>query len=444
MKKLLVVLISFLLISVPAESKSPKGMINSTLDESGIPRSSIAISIKNVDTGKPVYEMNENMLMHPASVQKILTLPAIMDVLGEDYKFKTTIYSRGTDGYVIKLGADPYFSTSDLKNLVKHINSDKVKTVYLDDSIVENKDWGEGWQWDDDLNTCMPRFNAYNLDKNLIKITVIPTKDGAKASIINPSKYPLVFFNNVITSKETSVNVTRDSSVASNALTLNGTVSKPVILTIPANNLRGYFHSKLAQLLSERNIYLKNAFAPSKVAQSDVEISSVTHEISQAEKDVLVNSDNMVIEILAKIAGEKAYGKTGTDVSGIRVFNDYCNKIGLDKTGMRLVDASGVSKNNLVSANFVTEYLVANKDNKVYSKMATPGVGTLESRMIPLKENLRAKTGTLSDISSIAGFLTSKSGKHYVFCIIINNPNSTSSDKKALEDYLIRDLYLKG
>lgn len=44
------------------------------------------------------------------------------------------------------------------------------------------------------MNVLMPRFNSYNLDGNLIKITVMPTQKGATASIINPSKYPLDFF----------------------------------------------------------------------------------------------------------------------------------------------------------------------------------------------------------------------------------------------------------
>ena len=76
--------------------------------------------------------------------------------------------------------------------------------------------------------------------------------------------------------------------------------------------------------------------------------------------------------------------------------------------------------------------------------MAKPGEGTLKTRMLLLENNVRAKTGTLSDISAIAGFVTSKSGKEYTFCIMINDPKSTNSDKKLLEDYLIREIYLKG
>ena len=53
--------------------------------------------------------------------------------------------------------------------------------------------------------------------------------------------------------------------------------------------------------------------------------------------------------------------------------------------------------------------------------------------MLPIKDNLTAKTGTLSDLSAIAGYLTSKSGKKYTFCIMINDMKLSASDKKMLD-----------
>ena len=145
----------------------------------------------------------------------------------------------------------------------------------------------------------------------------------------------------------------------------------------------------------------------------------------------------------AVYAGGKAYNDRGTDIDGIRLFEDYCKKIGLDCSKIRITDASGVSKNNLISADFISEYLIKNKANKVIESLPSPGEGTLTHRMLPIKDNLKAKTGTHSDTSSIAGFLTTKNGKKYAFCIIINDTTSTISDMKTLEDYLIREAYLR-
>ena len=441
MKKLFICLLMFILCT-PVFAKAAKRDFSNVIGESDIDKNSIAVSIKDLASGKPVYELNEKILMHPASVQKVLTLLPAADVLGEDYEFTTEIYKRGEDAYLIKLGADPYLTSSDLKKLISHVDLD-VKKIFIDDSILEKKDWGEGWQWDDDMNVLMPRFNSYNLDKNLIKITVMPTSQGEAPAIINPSKYPLVFFNHLVTGKENHIKVTRDNSVSNNTLVLEGTVNKPVTVYIPTNNLKRYFDIKLTNALADRKIYLKQNFITDKKSDADIVMGRVTHPIEDAVNDILKNSDNLVSETVSKLAGGKAYDDRGSDLNGIKVFNAYSKKIGLDNSKIRITDASGVSKNNLISADFVSEFLVKNKDNKLLENLPSPGEGTLTHRMLPLKDNLRAKTGTHGDLSSIAGYLISKSGNKYAFCIIINDTASTISDMKTLEDYLIREAYLR-
>ncbi len=443
MKKILVVLLLILFSCFNlADAKSTKRDFNSIINESGVEKNSISVSIKDLNTGKVVYQLNEKILMHPASIQKVLTLPPAVEVLGEDYEFSTEIYKRDDNTFLFKLGADPYLTTSDLSKLASKLTLD-TKKVLIDDSILEKKDWGEGWQWDDDMNILMPRFNSYNLDRNLIKLTIMPTNKGELATIINPSKYPLVFLNNVITSDKNDVKVTRDNSISNNALALNGTVNKPVTVYVPTNNLKRYFDIRLMNTLADKKIYLKQNFIVDKKISSDVELEKITHPISQAIDDVLKNSNNLVAETTVKLAGGKKYEDKGTDINGIKVFNSYCEKIGLDNSRLKIVDGSGVSKNNLITTDFMTEFLIKNKDNSTLAKLPSPGEGTLTHRMLPIKDNLKAKTGTLADISSIAGFLTTKNNNKYAFCIIINDPSSTSSDMKSLEDYLIRELYLK-
>ncbi len=439
MKKLLAVILMFLCV-LSADAKVVKRDINTIISESGIPRESISVSVKNVSTGKSVYQLNEKILTHPASVQKILTLPAFMEVLGEDYEFSTKIFKRGETDYLIKLGADPFFDSSDLKTLIKEIDKQTARKIFIDDSIVEQKDWGEGWQWDDDMNTSMPRFNSYNLDNNLMRITVM--QNNGQICIINPSKYPLVFYNEVTLGDKTNVQISRDNSA--NTITLKGTIAQAYSTLIPINNLKRYFNIKLTQALENRNIYLKEHFTQSKNLTSDKLLAEIKHPIADAESEILKNSNNMMIETVGKLAGAKAYKKTGTDIDGINVFKEFCKRKSVDTSAIRIVDASGVSKNNLVNTDFVTDFLVKTKDNKTLAKMAHPTEGTLAERMIPLKDNLSAKTGTLSDISSIAGFLTSKNGTKYAFCIIINDPQSSKSEKVNLEDYIIREIYMRG
>ena len=440
MKKFLILFMCFVIAGLSVEAKNIKGGLSNVISHSNIDKSSISISITDLDTGKEVYELNEKNLLHPASVQKVLTLVPAVEVLGNDYKFETSILSRGNDAYVIKLGADPFLTTSELSALARNIDEEKVKTIYIDDSIIESKDWGEGWQWDDDLNTSMPRFNSYNLDGNLMKITVMPSGNGVSSLIINQSKYPIAILNNVASGEINKIQVSRDTH--SGSLILEGTVVNPQIIIIPIDNLKRYFNFKLTSVLEDEKIYLKNPYVITKTKDSDKQLCVITHDLSYALDDILKNSSNKTSETVVKLASQKQYNQTGTDALGIKLFDEYCQKIGIDNSKIRIVDASGVSKNNLVNTQFVAEYLYKNKNNPVFEHMAEPGTGTLVNRMIPLKGNLKAKTGTLSDISSIAGFLTTKKNRKYAFCIIINDPSSSSSDKKMLENYLIREMYM--
>lgn len=446
MKKIITFSLLFLIMllsTTTSYAQKTKTDFTSVIKDSGVDTDCISISIKNVQTGKVLYKLNDKILMNPASVQKILTTPAIYETLGEDYKFSTKLYQKKSGAYLLKLGADPYLTTSDIRNFVKYISKGTEK-MYIDSKILDNRTWGEGWQWDDDLNPSMVRFGSYNLDKNLIKLTIMPAEKGQIATIINPSKYPIVFFNNIITSDKNDIKINRDNSISSNTLILSGTVARPTCITIPVNDLKKYFEVQLALALQNKNIYLKEPLTEGALEPFDKPEFEITHDILIAFEDVLKNSNNMVSETLFKLAGAKyCQIATGTDYAGIKMFNDFCVKNKIDNSRIRMVDSSGVSKNNLVYTDFVTDFLIANKDNKVMTYLPTSGEGTLALRLLPLKNNIKAKTGTLSDISSIAGYLTTKNGKKCVFCIITNDMKLSSAEKKNLEDYIIREAYLR-
>ena len=122
---------------------------------------------------------------------------------------------------------------------------------------------------------------------------------------------------------------------------------------------------------------------------------------------------------------------------------DYCRQLGIDTKNIKIVDGSGVSKNNLVTADFMTSFLTAQykKDPAYKDIFASSGEGTLKDRMLYFKDNLRAKTGTLTDVSAIAGFLTTARGRLVAFDIMTNDPQTKNSDKKMLEEYILRAIH---
>ena len=125
------------------------------------------------------------------------------------------------------------------------------------------------------------------------------------------------------------------------------------------------------------------------------------------------------------------------------MFENYCTQMKLDDSQVHIVDASGISKNNLMVSDFMTDFLIINKV-QLEPMMATSGEGTMADRLLYLKGNIKAKTGTLTNVSTITGYLATQNGHKYAFCIMINDAKSKNYYKKLLEDNLIKTIYLKG
>ena len=90
----------------------------------------------------------------------------------------------------------------------------------------------------------------------------------------------------------------------------------------------------------------------------------------------------------------------------------------------------------------MTDFLVSEfKNENLVNNLPIPSEGTLTDRMLYFKDKLKAKTGTNADVSAIAGYLTTQKGTNVVFDIMINDSKSTPSDKKMLEEYVLRAVY---
>lgn len=447
--KLLAIFIVLIGFIGPAEAKLFENHIKSAIKKADISNSAlISVSFKEVSTGKRAYEQNVTTPMTPASIQKIVTLLPSLDTLGKDYEFKTQLYKNKDNNLYLKLGADPYFTTTDLKGMIRTLGNYKiysVKAFFIDDSVLDTNEWGEGWQWDDDLNPLTPKFGSYNMDANLLTINVCPTTYGAPADISTDVFYPTAFINNVVTGDKTDVKLVRKNYISPDVINADGTVSHDLAMQIPVNYPRRYFILRLEEILRNQKVSYYGDFNRLKLPKNVYIVSEAKHPISSAVDDILKKSNNMIAETVFKIAGGKYANGTGSNTSSIEMLNDYYKKLGISTANIKIVDGSGVSKNNLITADFMTEVLLKAAQDKNIGDfrcyLAAPGEGTLTDRMLYFKDNLRAKTGTLTNISSITGYLTAKSGKTYAFCIMINDPKSKSADKKAFEEYLLREAF---
>ena len=450
-KKYVLSLLGVLFLTCNISFASLSTKIEQVISSSGINPSAVTVSVKDVKTGNNLAKIRSKQPMIPASTQKILTYPVVLETLGSDYLFSTKIYySKDKDVY-LKLSADPYFSSEDLKKLIKSLKENSIITCnefYIDAGIIDSEEWGEGWQWDNDLNPLMPRYSVYNLDGNLLTVVIRPTKPDAQADVKLTKFYPVTFMNLVKTGNSDSVVMSRKNNISPDILTLEGTVKKQVVKKFPVNNPQRYFMIRLDEAVKNISFdYYGNYPEKRYVPNENIKlVSELSHSLARAGADILKNSNNMVAETVYKLAGGKYADAQGTVENANNMFLDYCERNGLDTSDIRVVDGSGVSKNNIMTSDFMTTFLVnlAQKDNfdELYNTLPSPSEGTLANRMLYLKDSLKAKTGTLSDVSSITGYLKTQSGNFVAFDIMINDHKMKNSSKKILEEEIIKTIYL--
>lgn len=425
--------------------------LNKTISTLGINKSAISVSVKDIKTDDTIFSLNDRTPRLPASTLKLLTTSAAVYTLGADYIYTTSLYKSTNNDLYIKLSADPFLTSGDLDKMIDVAKTKDIapKTFYIDDSIFDSVEWGEGWQWDDELNPLMPKFSAYNINKNLVKIDISPISVNIPPSLAVKPFYPMTFVNQIKTEAkaQNSIKISRNNSIAPNIYNIDGIVSKRTSINVPVPNPKMNFilrledsirskkldyYSKIkTQILPKENIYL---------------VEKVEHDITSMILAVLKNSNNMIAETLYKTAGAKWTNAQGSEENSLEMLNNYIENIGLNAEDIKVVDGSGVSKNNLMTAKFMTDFLcykAKQEDFETFKNyLPEPGEGTLKNRMLYFKTNLKAKTGTLSDTSAIAGYITTKHGNTFAFDIMINDAKTTSSDKKNIEEQILRNIYL--
>lgn len=446
MQKLLVFIFALILSvsTVYAET------IDKTLNKLGINKSAVSVVVKNISTKDTVYSLNGRTPMHPASTLKLVTTAASVDTLGADYSFKTSLYKSTNNDLYFKLSGDPLLSSKNLDKMVKTARDKKItpKNVYVDDSAFDKVEWGEGWQWDDALNPLMPKFSVYNLNKNLLKIDALPTTNGMPATVSIKPNYPITYMNYATTNlTQTSWLKAEKNPEIANTINILGNVSKAATIYIPLNNPKLNFMLRLADIFKDSKIEYFGKFTNAKLPKTNIYlVDEVQHGILPMLGLIIKNSDNLVAESLFKAAGAEWAEAQGSFENSKKMLDAYFEKLGIDAQDIRIVDGSGVSKNNLMTADFMANFLVYLSEQDGFENiemlLPTPSEGTLKNRMLYFKDNLRAKTGTLADTSAIAGYITSKRGKTYAFDIMINDAKTSSADKKNIEEQILRSLYM--
>lgn len=426
-------------------SKLDKLVTKSNLNQTSV----VAVSVKNAENGSDVYSYNELKLLHPASVLKIFTAYSALEELGYDYNFKTQFYKDKQNNLYIKLGADPMLTTAKLKQAFQKLKADgvtQVNNLYIDDSIIDKKEFSQGWMWDDDVNPSTPKVSAYNLDGNVLNIDLAKNSNGSVEVNMKPNYSTAVKTDVEFNQKLNYINVERYNWLSPEIIEINGYTTSAKNFKVPISSMRRYFVYNTQKILADTKFVVKGTrFASKNVPSDAVMVGEITNPVTSTLPYILQNSNNLMAETVFKLAAGKKYNTTGTDDIAAVMFNDYYKNLGMKNDGIIIKDGCGVSRNNLFTADWITSALSKLYKDADFSKfkenMAQPGDGTLGNRMFDLRGNAWLKTGSLSNVSTIAGYVHSQDGYTYSVSVLIQNFNIQQQDVKSFEDEIINLIY---
>lgn len=409
-----------------------------------VPPVNIGIKIRDLTTNKVIYQQNEQKYYNFASSLKFITLATLREHFGDNHIFSSKIFKKVNNYYLDIYDAD--FSTDNLEFLIKSIKDQGVNNI--DDFFIVNSQFSlpplmEGKMLEDSVYCYGALITKVHINKNCARIQVNPaekTKDKIYFKHIGVSPYKVINHATTIAAKS------RDKihvSIKKDALIIKGTLNKDhknlVISAVSNDNL---MHIKLVlqKLLTKYNISLKGNVIFGPLPQNAKEIVVINKSFHQLASIALKKSDNYITDYLFSVFSD-LYGSIYWQDAGKLIKQLAFEKLNVDFNDAVIVDGSGLSRYNLLSVNQFDQFLnniYNKKDYKIILSMLAQSAeeSTLKGRFLGV--NIFAKTGSMTGVSSLAGYFFDKNNNPYSFVIVSNNFIGSKKKYMDLEEEIVR------
>lgn len=427
----------------------------------------VGISVYDLKNKQQVYGQNEKLLFRPASNQKIFTTAAALKFLGSDHKFSTTVSFSGelkdsvcSGDLYFTGGFDPEFTSHDLDSLVRGIKKFGIKEIkgnlYGDVSAMDSMFWGSGWIWDDDPEAFMPYLSPLTINKNCIIVSYKPGNIGSPAVIsLSPYNNFVPVINKSITTEngKSDFRITRDWLNRKNTILVSGNLpanSSPESVTLNLVNPSLNFLNIAKESLIKNKIVFNGTIDTSTIKRPATKIVGFERDINSVIKLTNKRSDNLNAELILRELAHKYFGKSASGDKGKILVDSLITLAGKNPRQYKFIDGSGLSYYNLLSAELITSILnyvyeqESSVKNDFINSLPVAGIdGTLSNRFknSPAKGHVFAKTGTLSGVSNLSGYIDTASGNKLALSILVQNFVGNSSQAREFQEKICQILY---
>lgn len=443
------------------------------------------IRIVDPERGRIIYSRHGHLKFVPASNMKILATSAGLSLLGPDYQYETTLLAAGSmaDGgrilngdLLLKASGDPTFSErfypsaeAPLDSLAQGVWDAGVRTV-TGSLVVDVSAWDSTtvpgtWEVDDLTASFASTGGAFSIAEGSMAVEV--TGGDRAGNQAQARWWPYLADENITVSYTT---VPADSSTRgrhigylpeSRLLQVEGLVRVAEVDTIRISQRDPVRLASRALLhaLERRGIQVEGGVRVAWDRGEDVggghcvtgqecarapRLAGITSpRLAEIAKGILEPSQNWMAEQLVRTLGQEL-GEEGSWAEGFRVQREFfTQEVGIDSLDLVLRDGSGISAKNLVTPRAIVRILEFMRDSPnsgiFRNALASPGEedSTLKNRLLTLEGRLFAKTGTITHVNSLSGYVFTDSGKELIFSILTNGSGLSSRPVRSAIDQIV-------
>jgi D-alanyl-D-alanine carboxypeptidase/D-alanyl-D-alanine-endopeptidase (penicillin-binding protein 4) len=447
-----------------AEPTLPNSVL-SVISLRQLPPESLSVYVEDLDSGEVLLEWQELEPRNPGSTIKLLTTLVALDVLGPGYVWRTKVYALGAvesgqlrGDLLIKGDGDPFLVTERVWQLLRNIRSAGIQSI--DGDLLIDDSYFQVGAHDPAAFDRQP-LRAYNVTPNalLMNFKVVrywfePEPDNNRVYIrLDPPLANVRIDNKLALTPGRCRGYQRGITISANSavdqMTFSGKFPsgcQRYAMDRTALSHNAYVYGLFMALWEESGGTLSGSWRRALVPQDAepiVEFPSVP--LADAIARVNKYSNNVMARQLLYTLSAEVLGEPGTEAGGRKVVGDWLHENDLDFSALAFHNGAGLSRDARMSARdlgtmlrfawrqpYMPEYV---------SSLSLSGVdGTLRSRFEDpaLTGNAHLKTGSLDDVTAIAGYLQSRSGKRFAVVTMQNYPDVHRGPGAEVQEALLR------
>ncbi|MEG4215436.1 D-alanyl-D-alanine carboxypeptidase/D-alanyl-D-alanine-endopeptidase [Microcoleus sp. Pol14C6] len=422
-------------------------------------RSRWGILIQPLSSTTTLYSRDAQKYFIPASNAKLLTTAAALQKLGADFRIKTSVYSGENGSLYVAGRGDPSIAEAQLKSLAQQLKQrgiSQVNQLIGDDSYFQGSAVNPNWEWEDAQAGYGAPINSLIFNQNAIDLLLSPQAIGQplKVTFAEPklaNQWQLQ--NNSVTvaqSESEFIEVGREFDRpiirVSGQLKVGGEPESAYVAVVnPANN----FLQQFQQVLAAEGISVKQALVASASRNLNQELATVeSPPLAQLVRETNRESNNVYAEVLLRLLGKVTdkmpQQQEDAGEMGLKELKTVLTQLGVNPNSYILADGSGLSRHNLISPEALVQTLrfMANSPAASIYRQSLPIAGengTLKNRFnnTPSRVILQAKTGTLSGVSALSGYIEVPNYEPLVFSIIVNQSDLSAAKMRSATDEIV-------